>query len=40
MLGRGVGVPMLPGMPTVHVDLAERSYDVIVENACSRKPAK
>ena len=23
---------MLPGMPTVHVDLAERSYDVIVEN--------
>lgn len=23
--------PMLPGMPTVHVDLAERSYDVIVE---------
>ncbi len=25
------GFPMLPGMPTVHVDLAERSYDVIVE---------
>ena len=23
---------MLPAMPTVHVDLAERSYDVIVEN--------
>lgn len=25
------GFPMLPRMPTVHVDLAERSYDVIVE---------
>ena len=25
------GFFMLPPMPTVHVDLAERSYDVIVE---------
>jgi 3-dehydroquinate synthase len=27
---------MLPGMPTVHVDLAERSYDVIVESGSLR----